>query len=353
MKSLKIINISSVLILAIIFISLNSCSSDSDSGTEPKEVVLEDVNAFEQNEKLGAGVNLGSALEAPTEGEWGVTLQTEFFQLISEAGFSSIRVPIKWSAHTGENAPYTINKSFFDRIDWVIKTAFFYDLMVIINIHHFEEFMADPEGQHDKFISLWQQIGEHYKKYSHNLLFEVLNEPTDKVTNQKWNTYLADAITVIRETNPGRTIVVGSGTWSSIYSIPELVLPAGEDNVIVSFHYYNPFQFTHQGADWVDGANEWLGTEWKGSTNERIAIYDEFSIAWDYSVQNHVPINVGEFGAFNRADMASRVLWTNQIKSAAIDYGFSFHYWEFCAGFGIYNQSSKTWYDDLLKALVP
>ncbi len=338
--------ISTALIVAM------SCSDDAVDLKE-EDVVLEDVNAFDQNEMLGMGVNLGNALEAPNEGEWGVTLRNEFFQAINEAGFKSIRVPIRWSAHSLESAPYTINDGFFNRIDWVIKTAFFYDLMVIINIHHYEDFMDDPDGQKERFLSLWEQIGEHYKNYSHDLLFEVLNEPTGNVTNELWNVYLADAIEVIRTTNPGRTLVVGTGNWSNINAIDDLVLPGGEDNVIVSFHYYNPFAFTHQGAEWVDGSDAWLGTTFTASSSERTAIDADFMLARNYSAAHNVPINVGEFGSYNKADSDSRFIWTSYLRQAIENNNFSGQYWEFCSGFGVYNQTSGTYNEELIKALLP
>ena len=57
------------------------------------------LDAFEINQELGRGVNLGNALEAPVEGEWGVVLQEEYFDLIADQGFDSVRIPIRWSAH--------------------------------------------------------------------------------------------------------------------------------------------------------------------------------------------------------------------------------------------------------------
>lgn len=341
-------------ILVLLFaITFYSCSQDSDKSTDTKDVVLEEVNAFEQNEKLGIGVNLGNALEAPNEGEWGVTLSNDFFEAISRAGFKSVRVPIRWSAHAETSSSYTISKSFFDRIDWVVKTAFFYDLMVIINIHHYEEFMDDPENHKARYLSFWEQIGERYKNHSHNLLFEILNEPTGNVTNHMWNGYLAEAIDVIRVTNPGRTIVVGTGNWSNVRAINDLVLPYGENNVIVSFHYYDPFIFTHQGAEWVDGSNAWLGTTFTASAAERNAINDHFTMARIYSDEHNVPINVDEFGSYNKADMDSRYIWTSYIARAIENNNFSGQYWEFCSGFGIYNQTSGTYYNGLVKALLP
>lgn len=75
------------------------------------------VDVFAINKRLGRGVNLGNALEAPAEGDWGVTLEAEYFQLIAEQGFDSVRIPIRWSAHASQNEPYHISRSFFDRVD--------------------------------------------------------------------------------------------------------------------------------------------------------------------------------------------------------------------------------------------
>src|SRR6185295_9725862 len=51
--------------------------------------------AYERNARLGRGVNLGNALEAPEEGDWGIVLQESDFQLIKNAGFTAVRVPIR------------------------------------------------------------------------------------------------------------------------------------------------------------------------------------------------------------------------------------------------------------------
>src|SRR5271168_1511713 len=72
---------------------------------------------------MGRGINLANALEAPSEGLWGVTLKEEYFEAIKNSGFSSVRVPICWSAHAPTEAPYTIDPAFFERIDWVVAQA--------------------------------------------------------------------------------------------------------------------------------------------------------------------------------------------------------------------------------------
>src|SRR5215216_4084405 len=58
---------------------------------------------------LQRGVNMGNMLEAPDEGEWGLSVQEEYFDLIKEAGFDFIRLPVRWSTHVGPESSYTID----------------------------------------------------------------------------------------------------------------------------------------------------------------------------------------------------------------------------------------------------
>ncbi|MCF8413343.1 MAG: glycoside hydrolase family 5 protein [Melioribacteraceae bacterium] len=329
-----------------------SCSSTKDTINEPEFQPLEDVEPFSQNEKLGRGINLGNALEAAVEGDWGVTLEESYFKVISDAGFNSVRIPIKWSAHAEVDSPFTIEESFFARIDWAILTAFKYNLAVIINIHHYEEMMLDPETEKTRLFALWQQIADHYQKYSHDLFFEVLNEPNDQLTPTLWNGILKEAVSVIRLTNPGRTILIGTANWGGLGGLNALSLPA-DDNIIVTYHYYNPFEFTHQGAEWVDGSESNLGTKWSNTPQERQAVINDFDAAIEWAFQKNVPLNMGEFGAYWKADNDSRALWTAMTSQYARLKGISFHYWEFCSGFGIYDVTESKFNEELLNSLLP
>jgi endoglucanase len=132
-----------------------------------------------------------------------------------------------------------------------------------------------------------------------------------------------------------------------------LNIPDDEQNVIVTVHYYNPFHFTHQGAEWVDGSDAWLGTKWTGSASEQQVVKNDLDQAELWGIMHNMPLNLGEFGAYNKADMNSRVLWTDFVTRQAEMRNMSWAYWEFCAGFGIYDPDLSQWYDDLLNALIP
>ncbi|MBD3289619.1 cellulase family glycosylhydrolase [candidate division KSB1 bacterium] len=328
---------------------LFSCDSQA---TSPSDENNEPVDVFEQNKLLYRCVNLGNALEAPTEGEWGVTLQHEYFELIRDAGFTGVRIPIRWSAHAAVDSPYTISKSFLSRVDWAVNLAEQNDLAAIINIHHYEEIMTEPEAHKERFLGLWRQIASHFQNRPSSIFFEVLNEPNDKLTAEIWNDYLAAAIDLIRQTNKNRTIIIGTAEWGHLNALNKLVLPEDDQNIIVTFHYYNPFHFTHQGAEWVSNSDQWLGTTWNGTASEKKAVDQDFESAVIWAAQHNRPLFMGEFGAYRKADMPSRYAWTSYVARAAEKRNISWAYWEFCSGFGIYDSSTKKW-NSLLNALIP
>jgi endoglucanase len=312
-----------------------------------------DVYAFAQNQRLGRGVNLGNALEAPSEGEWGMVLQEEYFNLIKEAGFDSVRVPIKWSGHAQAEAPYTIDSAFFERIDWVIDQALKNELVVVINIHHYDEIMENPVWHKDRFVAIWRQISERYQDYPDGLFFELLNEPFGTLANTVWNDFAKEAITVIRKTNPQRIIIVGPGNWNSIDMLPLLDLPPQDRGLIVTVHYYLPFQFTHQGAEWVADSEPWLGTTWEGTEAQKALLERDLDRAARWSSEQSRPVFLGEFGAYSKADMDSRQRWTAFLARSAEQRGFSWAYWEFGAGFGVYDREAQAWVEPIRRALLP
>jgi len=302
---------------------------------------------------LGRGVNLGNALEAPKEGEWGVTLKEEYFELIQSAGFESVRIPVRWSAHAESSPPYRIDPRFFVRVDWAVRQALSRRLRPLVNMHHYDEIMEKPDEHRARFLALWEQISRHYKDYPAALWFELLNEPHGKLTAQKWNGLLAEAIGVVRRTNATRKIVVGPAGWNGIGELDNLELPKDDRDLVVTFHYYSPFQFTHQGASWVGGQSQaWLGTKWMGTKAEKHAVVRDLDKAITWAVKHRRPIYLGEFGAYSKAELESRARWTRFVAAEAMRRKIGFAYWEFCSGFGVYDADRGQWVRPLKEALL-
>jgi endoglucanase len=308
---------------------------------------------FDLNKKLGRGVNMGNMFEAPTETEWGNPFKDDYFQRIANLGFNHVRIPIRWDtpARTQQTSPYTINKTFLDRIKFVVDKALSEKLYVVINMHHHDEIFQNPDAVKPRFLSQWKQITEYFKDYDNRLIFEVMNEPNTNLTADKWNTFFADALAEIRKINKTRAVLMGTSNWGGLGGISQLKFPKDE-NLIMTIHYYDPFNFTHQGAEWVANSNPWLGTKWENTNLEREEIIKQFQYAISFAKQSNVPIHIGEFGAYSKADLDSRAKWTNFLARWFEEQGFSWAYWEFSAGFGIYNPSNGQYSTPLVNALL-
>lgn len=335
-------------IVGILF--LTACAGAARPGATPTPGF---ATAFETVRSLGRGVNMGNALEAPREGEWGMVIQEHHFALIKEAGFDSIRLPVRWSAHAPQEAPYTIEPRFFTRVDEVIGWALQRDLAVVLNIHHYDPPSSNIAANPERLYALWEQIAAHYQDYPPQLVFEILNEPDNTISVSQWNEIAAATLSVIRETNPTRDVIIGGVFWNAYDRVRLLELPENDERLIVTFHYYLPFQFTHQGAEWVENSAPWVGTTWDGSEAKKRAIDMHFKQVATWAEEHNRPIYLGEFGAYSKADMASRAAWTAHVRERAEAYGFAWAYWEFGAGFGVYDRQTQSWREALLRALIP
>ncbi len=309
--------------------------------------------AFEMNARLGRGINMGNAFEAPTETAWSNPWQPDYFRRMAELGFDHVRIPIRWetAARSMAAPPYTIQASFMNRIKEVVDNALANKLHAIINMHHHEALFTHADEQKERFLSQWEQIAEFFKDYPDSLLFEPMNEPNGTLTPAKWNAFFAEALQRIRLTNPERIVLMGTANWGGLGGLPDLVLPE-DANLILTIHYYNPFTFTHQGAEWVDNSTPWLGTKWNDTEAERETVKGEFAYAINYSKTHNIPIHIGEFGAYSKADIDSRVKWTTFLSRWFEEEGFSWAYWEFSAGFGIYNRNTQQYLTPLVNALL-
>jgi endoglucanase len=298
---------------------------------------------------LGRGINFGNALDTP-RGDPSFQLREQYFDDVRAAGFTTVRLPVRWSAHAGESPPYAISPEFFGRVDWAVRQALRRDLNVVLNVHHYHELIAAPQRHRVRYLALWAQIAAHYAGWSARLHFELLNEPRGAMTPEAWNDLLPMALATVRDCHPDRIVIVGPAQMNDIAALPQLALPA-DDRLVVTIHYYAPFEFTHQGASWVAGAGPWLGTRWSDDTG-RQAVHDDLAAAAAWANEHGRPLFIGEFGTYARADMNSRQEWTRRVRLEAEFLGLSWCYWDFGTDFGAFDTHRGAWREPLMDALL-
>lgn len=311
------------------------------------------ANGTEMNKRMGRGVNFGNVFENSIGPEGGRVIPAKWIKDVADLGFKHVRIPVQWSRtdRTLIEAPYTIDTEFMNTIKTTVDECLKNKLNVVVNIHHYRELMADPAGHRQRYMAIWRQISEVFKEYPDSVMFEPISEPNDKMTSEIWNDFYAEVRPLIRETNPKRVIWLGTPDTGGLSAIEELYIP-DDPYQILSIHAYAPFRFTHQGAEWVSGANNWMGTTWNDSQYERDQITDKFDVALKISKEKNIPINIGEFGAYYTAKMEHRVKWTRFNARWFEMQNFSWTYWDYYAGMGIYDEKTGLYRQELVDALL-
>ncbi len=327
--------------LLIFFLSHLFCFADATNVPD----------AFAQNKRLGRGVNILGYDPIWRSAERG-RFKSEYFPKLKHAGFDSVRINLHAFRQMDATNQWALRASWLERLDWAVNEAQRAGLAVILDLHEFTPLGNDPAAHKEKLMAFWRQIAARYQAAPPTLYFEVLNEPFGKLTPELWNEYFAEALAIIRETNPTRTVIVGPGQWNQIDRLTELKLPENDRNLIVTIHFYEPFAFTHQGASWTDRKDK-LGFDWNGNDDEMAALNRAFDKADAWSKANQRPIFLGEFGAYDRAPMESRVRWTAAVARAAEARGWSWAYWQFDSDFILYDVKEEKWVRPILKALIP
>jgi endoglucanase len=308
-------------------------------------------DAFAQNQRLGRAVNI-LGYDPIWRARERARFQEKHFRLLKEAGFSAVRINLHPFRHMPGGGNWELPDAWFATLDWAVTNALANDLLVVLDLHEFGAMGDDPEGNHEKFLSTWRQLSDHYRTASDRVLFEILNEPSKELTPDLWNQYLREALAIIRESHPTRTVIVGPAFWNGIGHLHELELPAEDRHLIVTVHYYTPMEFTHQGASWSSHKDK-SNVEWLGTPEERDAIREDFAKAAAWAKDHDRPLFLGEFGAYDKAPMASRVRYTDAVARTAESFGWSWAYWQFDSDFILYDIDRDAWVQPIRDALAP
>jgi len=285
--------------------------------------------------------------------------------LIARLGFDHVRLsidpmPLMLSMRGGAGP----DADFLARLDRAVDTILGNGLAVLIDIHspQFNEQLRTNDQAVERFTMLWRRLAAHYADRNPNLVFfEVLNEP-ELNDRYRWEGIQERLVAAIREAAPRNTIIVAGANWSDI---PDLVSlePLADGNVIYNFHFYEPHEFTHQGASW--GLPWWIYTHnipypaTDASMQELVAevpdAVDRYALEnywldhWDarhirmlideaaaWGRAKDVPLICDEFGAFrDHSDPVSRANWIRDVRTALEADGIGWSMWDYRGSFGV------------------
>ncbi len=324
-------------------------------------------------------INLGGDLESERDVDFGYDITGDDLDEVVAQGFDTVRIPVRWSAFTGNAPRYRIERSFWNEVDRAVNAALERDLNVILDVHHFDEFNTDPDGNEAKLFAIWRQLSSHYRNFSNKLIFELLNEPhfeNVRGENQDFggvptgiiriNRLNRRLVRLIRRRNPERWIIVGSSQFGSIDPLVNGASgvffrpPANDRRIITTAHYYDPLEFTHQRLEFGNEHPDAFGA-W-GNRRDRATVARDFNqvAQWQASRGRNYPFLLGEFGTSRATSSqpgtppALRNLYAQVIRQNSEANNFGWCYWDLGSGsFGIFDPDENVFVDGIVDVLVP
>jgi endoglucanase len=306
------------------------------------------LSAFDQVKDMQRGVNIvgyDPLWKDPSRARF----KPRHLELIKQGGFDTVRVVLQAFSHM--NPQFELPVEWFATLDGIVNHALAQGLTVILDEHDFGFCGKDAEGCRPRLMAFWTQVSKHYQDAPDKLVFEILNEPNQAV-DAGWNVLHAEALAVIRKTNPTRNVIIGPAFWNNVGWLDRLELPKNDRHIIVTVHYYLPMRFTHQGARWTPEYQNVSGVNW-GTPEERAAIDKDFDAVQAWSKKHDRPILLGEFGAYDKGPLESRVAYTSAVARAAEKRGWAWAYWQFDSDFIVYDIDADRWVKPIKEALIP
>jgi endoglucanase len=351
--------------------------------------------------------------------EYRLEYKGDEFHDAKKAGFDFVRLTIDPAVFIYNRHPEKTVK-LISGMKFAIAEIQAAGLNVVVDLHSMPRTSPDPGSFQimadaklfQTYLAVVGDIGKSIAGYKPNqVAFEPMNEPTvdcewDMKTGEKlkWPAMLKQLHAAARSSAPDLTVILSGGCWGGPDGLVALnPNDIADQNVIWSFHNYEPFIFTHQGATWNDGHESYLkGLHFPPQQSQRKAIFAQskaalrkadvsearrkelmaaaqgdltayFDPGWAierakrpfvlveaWAKKYKIPsyrIFMGEFGAiretvFTKARQKERAGYYKLIRTEAEKRGYGWSTWSWSGGFGLtMSEKSRVFDPVMLKAL--
>ncbi len=359
-----------------------------------KQFEVPDTEALRFVRNLKIGWNLGNTFDAydcnwlnnemDYEGAWCKAKTTEtHIQMLKDAGFNAIRIPVSWHNHLSDKAAYTISQPWLERVAEVVGWCLDRDMYVILNIHHdnSKEFLYPSSEYMEQSLAyvtaIWTQLAKRFQDCDEHLIFDAMNEPRLVGHKNEWwidnnSADCKDAIDCINRLNQAfvDTVRASGGNNATRYLMcpgydastegavnPGYVLPtdpveSNDHRIIVSVHAYTPYEFALD----EKGTDTWSCS----NTTDTSKLVPFMNTLYEHFVSKGIPVIIDEFGARDKGgNLQSRVEFAAYYVAAARSRGLTCFWWDNNALTGsgelfcILNRQASEWaYPEIVEALM-
>ena len=309
-----------------------------------------------------AGVNLGgwiSQYYMADKEHFDSFIREEDIAQIASWGMDHVRLPIDYMVVEDDDKPFEYKEEGFSYIDKCISWCEKNNLNIILDLHRApgyffgslkENNLFTNEQMQERFVGLWQAFASRYKDYGSSIVFELLNEIVEP-NSDRWNALSRRAVEGIRKTDKNRVIIIGGNHYNSVNTLCELDRIADE-NLIYTFHFYEPHIFTHQRASWEEVLkdldieitypsgeelyNKYLAKSEEfrrryviQETTDKEYLREYLKPAIEFAKERDVTLYCGEYGVIDYAPMDSNLRWHEDLSDLLREYGIGRAVWSY------------------------
>lgn len=292
-------------------------------------------------------------------------------RLIKAAGFDHIRFSLNPAPMMKDGDGSVLPVAYMRDVDDALDMMLRHNLAVVVDIHPEDDFkkrIQTDEKYLANFTRFWGALAKHLaRRDAERVFLEVLNEPTVE-DEKRWAQMQARLVQEIRRNAPRHTIIVAGHRWSGLNELRQLE-PLPDPNIIYNFHFYDPMDFTHQGANW--GSEHWQflrGVAYPSTpesvvkslplvTNEaaRSALARYGEARWNparieaelaqaaaWGRERNVRVTCNEFGVYRKfAAPSDRAAWLRDVRTSLEKHNIGWTMWDYQGGFSVVNKDGN------------
>ncbi|GGG94142.1 glycoside hydrolase family 5 protein [Silvibacterium dinghuense] len=328
------------------------------------------ATAFRRAQELKSGINLSNWFASGDLSPQHLTTAVSEADLaaIHAMGFDSVRIGVDPSLIERHGDLQPANPAALATLHKAVDEALAAHLAVTLCIFPSDDYkhQLSSEWGVGELTETWRILAASFAQTdADHVFYELINEP-EVQDPYRWMGIEARLVEAVRSVDAQHTMIAAGASYSGLGDLLATE-PVHDANVIYTFHFYEPYPFTHQGATW--GSAEWpfyrsipypatpqqITEQMKavpsdlaryylylyaagGWNAETIAGRIAFAAAW--GKECGVPVIANEFGVYrDTADAASRMRWLHDVRTAFESNGIGWTMWDYAGNFGVARRS--------------
>jgi endoglucanase len=274
------------------------------------------------------------------------------FGNLKAAGFNSVRLVVKSDYFQNPDPPHAFSEQGFAWLDKVIALSRKHGLKIILDMHipsggQYQDYQINPGNQifwnddwhKGRFVDVWREIARRYADEDTIWAYDLMNEPAT-VDFTSYERLMRNTVNSIRLYDTNHLVMTQRGmnikddqSWDLKY--PQVV----DEQLIRSIHFYQPTDFTLQGAAWITDQKPMVAYPAPPSTTTTTQdeiwsadrVRQELTEAVQEAQASGTPAVLTEFGAIFPPQLSGQYEWIRDVATTVQAMGVGWHYWNYAS----------------------